>query len=168
MAERRTVLKVITGCAGAAVAGVGVATTGGFVAQSERRPAEGGAATWRRVARLDALERGRPLKAPVIGAVEDGWIRSPDRRIGSVWIIRDDERTVRAFSAVCPHLGCSIDRADDRFVCKCHDSHFTEQGAVVDGPSPRGMDPIEARVADGWVEVKHRKFKLGTAERMEG
>lgn len=168
MAERRTVLKVITGCAGAAVAGAGLATTGAFVAQSERRPGEGGGTVWRRIVRLDSLERGKPVKAPVIGAVEDAWVRSPDRRIGSVWLIRDDERSVRVYSAVCPHLGCSIDREDERFVCKCHDSHFTEQGGVVDGPSPRGMDPLETRVAEGWVEVRYRKFKLGVAERVEG
>jgi cytochrome b6-f complex iron-sulfur subunit/menaquinol-cytochrome c reductase iron-sulfur subunit len=103
-----------------------------------------------------------------MGSIEDGWIRTPERRIGSVWLLRDDERSVRAYSAVCPHLGCSIDRENDRFVCKCHDSHFTEQGAVLDGPAPRGMDPIETRVIDGWVEVKYRKFKLGIAERVEG
>lgn len=168
MTERRSVLKVLSGCAGAAVAGVGAASTGAFLAQSERRAGGDGGVSWRKVARLDALERGKPLKAAVIGAVEDAWIRSPDRRIGSVWLIRDDERAVRAFSAVCPHLGCSIDRADERFVCKCHDSHFTDAGAVVDGPSPRGMDPLEARIADGWVEVRYRRFKLGTRERVEG
>ncbi len=168
MAERRTVLKVLTGCAGAAVAGVGVATTGAFVAQSERRPGSSAGASWRRVTRLDALEQGKPTKAAVIGSVEDAWVRSPDRRIGSVWLVRDSERAVRAYSAVCPHLGCSIDVQDERFVCKCHDSHFTAQGAVVDGPSPRGMDPIEVRVADGWVEVKYKRFKLGTPDRVEG
>ena len=168
MAQRRTVLKVISGCAGAAVAGVGVSATGVFVAQSERRPEGSGGASWRKVARLDALERGKPTKAAVIGAVEDAWIRTPDRRIGSVWLIRDDDRSVKAFSAVCPHLGCSIDRENERFVCKCHDSHFTDRGGVVDGPSPRGMDPLETRIAEGWVEVRYRRFKLGTAERLEG
>jgi menaquinol-cytochrome c reductase iron-sulfur subunit len=168
VAERRTVLKVLTGCAGATVAAVGAATTGAFVAQSERRAGSASGSSWRRVTRIDALEQGKPTRAAVIGAVEDAWVRAPDRRIGSVWLVRDGDRAVRAYSAICPHLGCSIDAQEDRFVCKCHDSHFSAQGAVLDGPSPRGMDPLEARVTEGWVEVRYKRFKLGTAARVEG
>ncbi len=169
VSERRTVLKVLTGCAGAVVGAIGVGTTGAFVAQSERRTSSsgGGANVWRRVARLDSLERATPVRAAVVGSEEDAWIKSPDRRIGAVWLVRTDERTVAAFSAVCPHLGCSIDHEGEQFVCKCHESHFRANGERVDGPSPRGMDALEARVLDGWVEVRHRRFKLGTHEKVE-
>ncbi|MDP3276122.1 MAG: Rieske 2Fe-2S domain-containing protein [Deltaproteobacteria bacterium] len=167
MTERRRVLKVLTGMGGAAIVGTGVVTTGALMAQGERRPGGGATEAWKRVARLDALEQGRPLKVAVIGNVEDAWIRTEEQRIGNVWLLRDGPRAVRAFSTVCPHLGCSIDADDHGFICKCHDSHFTSAGARVDGPSPRGMDPIEARVEGEYVEVRYKRFRLGTSTRTE-
>lgn len=170
VSERRTViLKVLTGCAGAVVGAIGVGTTGAFVAQSERRTSasSGGGSVWRRVARLDSIDRAHPLRAAVIGSEEDAWVKSPDRRIGTVWLVKTDDHSVTAYSAICPHLGCSIDHEGEQFVCKCHDSHFRASGQRVDGPSPRGMDTLESRVQDGWVEVRYRRFKLGLSEKVE-
>lgn len=49
--------------------------------------------------------------------------------------------TFRAASAVCPHLGCTVNvvAGEHPFVCPCHGSHFDQDGAVIDGPSPRGL-----------------------------
>jgi cytochrome b6-f complex iron-sulfur subunit len=47
----------------------------------------------------------------------------------------------RAVSGICPHLGCTVNAVPDKlpFLCPCHGSHFDANGAVVSGPSPRGL-----------------------------
>jgi Rieske Fe-S protein len=158
-------LKVLAGCATAAVAAVGVVPAVAFVTEPGR---EGpvGEIPWMRVLRLDALEPARPAKVAIVGAEVDAWARSSDRWLGAVWLIRDDEATVRAYSAVCPHLGCTIELAQDHFVCPCHDSDFDFRGDVLTGPSPRGMDPIPVQIAEGWVSVRYQRFRQGTPERI--
>src|SRR5262249_19594043 len=147
--ERRTVLKVLAGCAGAGVVAAAAVPAIALVAEpaTEGGGGEGG---WTRLLRLEALEPGQPAKAVVIGAEQDAWTRAPDRRIGTVGLVRDAGAAVHAYSAVCPHLGCAIEHEADHFVCRCHDSVFDLHGAARTGPSPRGMDPLEVRVADGW------------------
>jgi menaquinol-cytochrome c reductase iron-sulfur subunit len=49
--------------------------------------------------------------------------------------------TYRAMSGICPHLGCTVNSVVGKhpFLCPCHGSHFDPNGAVVSGPSPRGL-----------------------------
>ena len=49
--------------------------------------------------------------------------------------------TYRAMSGICPHLGCTVNPTAGKypFLCPCHGSHFDPNGAVVSGPSPRGL-----------------------------
>ena len=49
--------------------------------------------------------------------------------------------TYRAMSGICPHLGCTVNSVVGKnpFLCPCHGSHFDQNGAVVSGPSPRGL-----------------------------
>jgi cytochrome b6-f complex iron-sulfur subunit len=66
---------------------------------------------------------------------------------GSV-IFLEDERvflirkgnTFRCLSAICTHLGCTVNRADHGFHCPCHGSVFDDQGAVKSGPAPRPLE----------------------------
>lgn len=166
MSERRVALKVLVGCAGAALGGAVVGPAATLVAEPGRA-AGSEQGQWLRVARLDALEQGVPARANVVGSDTDAWTRAPDRRLGTVWLIRDGAAAVRAYSAVCPHLGCAIDLAGDHFTCPCHDSAFDLRGEPRTGPSPRGMDPIDVRLEDGWVAVRYRSFRLGVSERVE-
>lgn len=51
----------------------------------------------------------------------------------------------RAFSAVCPHAGCTVqfDATNDVFACPCHGSVFNAAtGAVMKGPATTGLSPI--------------------------
>jgi cytochrome b6-f complex iron-sulfur subunit len=65
---------------------------------------------------------------------------------GSVTFL-DDERvfivrqgnTYRCLSAVCTHLGCTVNRADHGYHCPCHGSVFNGQGKVEGGPAPRAL-----------------------------
>jgi glycine/D-amino acid oxidase-like deaminating enzyme/nitrite reductase/ring-hydroxylating ferredoxin subunit len=50
---------------------------------------------------------------------------------------RDQEGTVHAFSAVCPHLGCVVrwDDCEKTWDCPCHGSRFDALGRVLSGPA---------------------------------
>lgn len=121
----------------------------------------------RRVARLDQLPEGTPVKVDVVADVRDAWIRSPARRVGAVWLVRQGDR-VTAWTVVCPHLGCAVDYRGEaqRFVCPCHDSAFDREGRHVSGPSPRDLDRLEAVVRDGDVLVALRRFRKGTRDQV--
>ena len=59
-----------------------------------------------------------------------------------------DERGIAAVSTVCPHLSCVVKRHDDgTYTCPCHGSVFDKTGAVMGGPSPRGLIWIELSLA---------------------
>ncbi len=57
-----------------------------------------------------------------------------------------DGTTIRAFSSICPHAGCSTNwqYANDRFRCTCHDSVFENSGRRVSGPATRNLAEFSA------------------------
>ena len=60
-------------------------------------------------------------------------------------VVQPTRGSFRAFSAICPHAGCSVqfDQQSDVFVCPCHGSTFNgATGAVEGGPAPTGLSPI--------------------------
>ena len=65
---------------------------------------------------------------------------------GSVTFLEDERvflirqgNTFRCLSAVCTHLGCTVNRAEHGYHCPCHGSVFDDQGAVKGGPAPRAL-----------------------------
>ena len=60
---------------------------------------------------------------------------------------------VHAFSSVCTHQGCTVDRVRaGRILCPCHGSSFdAATGDVTGGPAPRPLPPIQVSVQDGSV-----------------
>ncbi|MDQ7820805.1 MAG: Rieske (2Fe-2S) protein [Armatimonadota bacterium] len=58
-------------------------------------------------------------------------------------LLRTPEGEVRAFSAVCTHLACTVQyRPDLRHIwCACHDGHYDLHGQVLSGPPPRPLEP---------------------------
>ena len=66
---------------------------------------------------------------------------------GSVTFMEDERvflvrkgNTFRCLSAVCTHLGCTVNRATQGYHCPCHGSAFDENGTVKGGPAPRGLE----------------------------
>jgi nitrite reductase/ring-hydroxylating ferredoxin subunit len=55
-----------------------------------------------------------------------------------VFLVRQGN-TYRCLSAICTHLGCTVNRAEKGYHCPCHGSVFDEQGSVKSGPAPRGL-----------------------------
>ena len=73
-------------------------------------------------------------------------------------IVRTPEGDLRAFSARCPHLDCTVQYRDDlsRIWCACHNGHFDLQGRVVAGPPPHGLDEFDVNVRAGEIVVSRR------------
>jgi cytochrome b6-f complex iron-sulfur subunit len=56
-----------------------------------------------------------------------------------VFLVRQGN-TFRCMSAVCTHLGCTVDRTGQGYHCPCHGSVFDDEGGVKSGPAPRALE----------------------------
>src|SRR5262249_11134543 len=93
----------------------------------------------RRVARLKELEIGKPKQVVIYDTRRDAWTLHPNDVVGRVWLVRQDDNKVDAFTTICPHLGCSVDwRADQGerglFICPCHNGTFDPKGQLFNRP----------------------------------
>ena len=60
----------------------------------------------------------------------------------------------KAFSVVCPHLGCEVEWNDSEntWDCPCHGSRFQKDGSLMQGPAKRDLDSLE-------VKMENREIK---------
>lgn len=73
--------------------------------------------------------------------------RPDDYADGSVTFL-DDERVFivrrgnafQCLSAICTHLGCTVNRTSGGYHCPCHGSVFNNEGQVLGGPAPRPLE----------------------------
>jgi len=73
-----------------------------------------------------------------------------------IFVFRDREKGFAVASAVCTHLGCTVNyfQSDGRFHCPCHGSVFAADGKVMHGPAPRPLEWFEVTLArDGQLHV---------------
>jgi cytochrome b6-f complex iron-sulfur subunit len=70
-------------------------------------------------------------------------------------LVRSAAGDLRAFSAVCTHLNCTVQyRADLGHIwCACHNGHFDLNGKNIDGPPPRPLDTFVVNVRGEQVVV---------------
>lgn len=61
--------------------------------------------------------------------------------------------TIKAFSAVCTHQGCTVGSVDNGLItCPCHGSQYKiTDGSVVAGPAPRALAPQQVKVENGQI-----------------
>lgn len=66
---------------------------------------------------------------------------------GEETAVYNDNGTVKAASAVCTHLGCTVEwnAGDKTFDCPCHGSRFNADFTVRQGPAKRPLDPRDVK-----------------------
>jgi Rieske Fe-S protein len=135
---------------------------------------------WVRTLKLDQLVEGQPRRVAIVDERHDAWTVERNVELGSVWLVRRGDR-VLALSAVCPHLGCSVNAVMGEnvpagqpksegavgFACPCHTSAFDASGKRTSGPSPRDLDTLETKIEDGHVVVDFKRFRIGVEEKIE-
>lgn len=107
-----------------------------------------------------------PRKVDIVAPViKDAWTSARNVILGAAWVRRTAPDQLLALSAVCPHLGCGIgwEPIAGNFLCPCHDSRFSLDGAKLTGPSERGMDTLPLEVKDGRLQLTWIRYKLGLA-----
>lgn len=122
------------------------------------------------IAAGDLVAGGPPVRVKLrVSGVRNAWAVATDQGVGSAWLSKDAGGKVTAFSASCPHLGCSIgfDPKAGQFACPCHKSAFDRGGQRLSGPAKRGLDPLPTRVVDGRVQITFKRFVQDIAERRE-
>ncbi len=70
-------------------------------------------------------------------------------------IIRTSAGEVRAFTAVCTHLGCIVQYSAENtdIWCACHNGHYDLHGRNVSGPPPRPLTPYAVNVRGDQIVV---------------
>jgi Rieske Fe-S protein len=59
---------------------------------------------------------------------------------------------VVAFSAICTHMGCTVNPSGNQLHCPCHGSTYNAfTGAVIHGPAPTALPPVQVKVENGFV-----------------
>jgi Rieske Fe-S protein len=137
-----------------------------------RKSAAGG---FQKMAKLSELKPGEPKSFAVIADRTDAWVKYPKEPVGSVWLVRQDgeagKPNVVAFTAECPHLGCAVNLSADgkTFLCPCHTSAFTFDGAPTNKVPPRPMDTLPVELsddADPEIRVKFERFRTQVEEKV--
>jgi nitrite reductase/ring-hydroxylating ferredoxin subunit len=72
-----------------------------------------------------------------------------------VVVTQPQEGTIKAFSATCTHLGCTVASVDgDTITCTCHGSKFDiADGSVKGGPAPKPLPPAAIAVTAGEIRL---------------
>jgi thiosulfate dehydrogenase [quinone] large subunit len=164
--RRRTFLRSAGLAAG--VAGVAV-LTGGFSAWAAHRRASssspsastlGPAATPSAPANADASPTASPTASssgtqlgPASSVPLGQAVSFTDSNGGGpAYVVQPTKGQFKAFSAICPHAGCTVDFSGGGFVCPCHGSQFDgATGAVLTGPASSGLPPIPITVVGGTI-----------------
>ncbi len=73
-------------------------------------------------------------------------------------LIRTPSGDLRAFSAVCTHLSCTVQYRPDlqQIWCACHNGHYDLNGTNVSGPPPRPLTPYDVKVRGDQIVVSRR------------
>lgn len=150
--HRRRALVIFINSVVALIGGGLTAVLGAFALRSSTK-AEG---RWIRAGAASELTPNVPVPRVLSLSRQDGWYRERARQ--TVFLVWDGSKNVHALSATCTHLGCQVrwDEEATKFRCPCHGGVFDKEGAVVEGPPPRPLDRVDARLdeSNGTVLVR--------------
>jgi len=71
-------------------------------------------------------------------------------------LVRTESGELRAFSAICTHLNCTVQYRDDigHIWCACHNGHYDLNGRNIAGPPPRPLDALVVNVQGDQIIVR--------------
>ena len=141
--ERRRALVIFVNTVVALIGG-GLSAVVGVFAFGPRTSAS--QARWSRAGTTDDLKPDEPVARVLSVSRVDGWYRARARE--TVFLVWDGDKAVRAMSATCTHLGCQVrwEAKDKKFRCPCHGGVYAADGTVLEGPPPRPLQTVEARI----------------------
>ena len=150
--RRRALVLFVNG----AIATIGGALSALLGAFALKATASANGERWIRAGALSDLEPSVPAVRVLVVPRVDGWYR--ERTPQTVFLVWDGKKEVRAVSATCTHLGCQVrwEGKESKFRCPCQDGVYDATGQVLEGPPPRSLDSLEARIdnADNTVLVR--------------
>jgi cytochrome b6-f complex iron-sulfur subunit/menaquinol-cytochrome c reductase iron-sulfur subunit len=161
--DRRNALRTIVVGGAVGCGALAVPTVRLLIAPAQ---AGAGAGRWIKTVPVDSLGEGEPKRVALVSDRRDAWTLDKNVELGAAWLERRGSN-VLAWSTVCPHLGCAVDRSASGpgFNCPCHDSSFDPDGRCLTGPSPRALDALATRVEDGFVLVEFRRYRQGIPDK---
>jgi len=138
MTEARYTRRVVLGAGGAGVLGVGLLGLAGCSTGKG-----GGAKTTSPGSALVKLS-----EVPVGGSVA----ATAKVNGNPVVVSQKAAGAVAAFSAICTHMGCTVNAGGPQFHCPCHGSVYDAfTGQVIHGPAPAALTAIPVKVVGGEV-----------------
>ncbi len=96
----------------------------------------------------------RVLAGKVSELGQKGWLIFPFGSLPGI-LIQVAPGDIRAFSAVCTHLQCTVqfDKAVQRIWCACHNGFYDLNGTNVAGPPPRPLTRFNVQVTGDEIFV---------------
>jgi Rieske Fe-S protein len=141
--ERRRALAIFVNTVVALIGGGLSAVLGAFAFGPRAGASQG---RWSRAGTTDDLKPDEPVARVLSVSRVDGWYRARARE--TVFLVWDGDKAIRAMSATCTHLGCQVrwEAKDKKFRCPCHGGVYAADGRVLEGPPPRPLQTVEARI----------------------
>src|SRR6266849_6553379 len=98
---------------------------------------------------LEVLNVGKITDVPVNSAKIIKFNKTP------IVLVHTAENQIKAYSAVCTHLGCIVQYSEDsrNFHCNCHGSVFDLNGTNIGGPAPRPLTPFRVELKNESIFV---------------
>jgi len=156
-ASRRSFLGVLLGLASAFVGGLLAIPVVRYIFYPLTASAED--SNWVEVGSLASVSDVQtPLRRTLDLKQRDGWLETASQPI--VYIIKEGGQ-LKALSAICTHLGCTVpwDPGRNEFVCPCHGGTYSADGTHISGPPRRSLDSLETKVSGGKLMVKYQYFR---------
>ena len=155
--SRRDFIKATTGIIGGFIgAAIGIPIIGYLISPSLRKDEDD---AWINLGPLDKYPLGIPKLFDFTRTKVNGWERTGMSY--GVFVVRQNEASVRVFSNICTHLGCHVNWHSDvqHYISPCHDGHFDILGKNISGPPPRPLDEFITKIENGILYIQLPAFR---------
>lgn len=81
------------------------------------------------------------------------------------WLIHD-KKGFYSISAICTHLGCTVNEKEGQFICPCHESKYEKSGKVIQGPATKNLPHFEVYLSKNNQIVINREKEVSPSQRL--